>query len=52
MSLFKNGFECFWGKRLFGMDRHGHEVVMPRVVEIVMAPPHMDKGKSGTLEGF
>jgi hypothetical protein len=30
-------------KRLFSMDRYGHDTVMPRMVEIVMAPPDMDK---------
>ena len=39
MGLLQDGFECFWGKRLFGMDRYGHDTVMLRVVEIVMAPP-------------
>ena len=34
------------------MNRHGHKAVMSRVVKIVMAAPHMDQGKSGTLEGF
>ena len=52
MGLFQDGFESLWCKRLFRMDRHGHDAVMFRVVEIVMTSSHVDQGKPGVLEGF
>jgi hypothetical protein len=35
-----------------GVNRHSHDAVMLGVMEIVVAPPDMDKREAGTLEGF